>query len=265
MNRTRAFTLIELLVVVSVIAVLVAILLPSLGRAKRAAMRTTCLANLRGVALATRAYAGANEDQPPEITGAAGTNNFTQALLTVYTVASSNSPTDPGMGIGRLYSTKYLSDMRIAWCVEQQDPGFKLEGPNVVLPWPTGYSSNTKYRSSYNFQANHIGNNLAYRKLSQYPQEGAPRPNGAGALLANDVLQNAGYVAHVDGKRVAMWNAVFADGHAVSIRAEPVVAQLQAWVTNQATGAGGVGSSWARYDQLAEILQNNAAAGQTTR
>lgn len=67
MRARYAFTLIELLVVVSIIALLIAILLPALGRARAAANMTACLSNMRQMAIATTAYATDNRQMLPTI------------------------------------------------------------------------------------------------------------------------------------------------------------------------------------------------------
>ena len=63
----RAFTLIELLVVISVIAVLLGILLPTLRSAREAARTTQCMSNLRQIVLISRGYADENKGLGPAI------------------------------------------------------------------------------------------------------------------------------------------------------------------------------------------------------
>jgi prepilin-type N-terminal cleavage/methylation domain-containing protein/prepilin-type processing-associated H-X9-DG protein len=58
----RAFTLIEMLVVVGIVALLVALLLPSLFQAREQSRRAVCLANLKQLANATQMYLDQNRD-----------------------------------------------------------------------------------------------------------------------------------------------------------------------------------------------------------
>jgi prepilin-type N-terminal cleavage/methylation domain-containing protein/prepilin-type processing-associated H-X9-DG protein len=65
LRRRMAFTLVELLVVIAIIAILAALLLPSLARGKQKAGQIQCTSNLKQLALAVHMYADDHRDTLP--------------------------------------------------------------------------------------------------------------------------------------------------------------------------------------------------------
>jgi prepilin-type N-terminal cleavage/methylation domain-containing protein/prepilin-type processing-associated H-X9-DG protein len=114
---SRAFTLVELLVVIGVIALLVGILLPAIGKARASGDRAKCLSNLRQLGIAQAAYAAANRN------------------LLFY----AGDGTEQGSWIGRLQ--QYAGGKLVRRCPSDASPFYDT-------PLPGSTSANPKFRTT---------------------------------------------------------------------------------------------------------------------
>jgi prepilin-type N-terminal cleavage/methylation domain-containing protein/prepilin-type processing-associated H-X9-DG protein len=123
--RLNAFTLIELLVVIAIIAILAAMLLPALAKAKAKAQAVNCLSSLRQWGLAATIYAGDGADRIPRD----GTDNGGQYAVDTGVASGPGSTLDPYAWFNTLPET--VGDRQLAYYVS-------LPGGNYFtkLPFP---------------------------------------------------------------------------------------------------------------------------------
>ena len=140
-SNAEGFTLIELLVVISIIALLISILLPTLRNAREAALTTQCLANMRQISIGTVGYiSDYNNYFPAKWSWASGLSGVR----------------DNGTSVGAEYVAPWLVHHTRNWRGEYQCPGFQSLGS----PEPNrgGYFHNGDglYEGAYGDESNGI-------------------------------------------------------------------------------------------------------------
>ena len=251
MSKTRAetgaFTLIELLVAISIISLLMAILLPSLGQAREAARSIQCLSNLRQIGMAFEMYANANNDfaPPKKVPRDDGTYDSTGGSIYLYVGGNA----DPATVLTDLHPSEYNASRPLNHYLTGGTVDVATCPSDKVIQPRTGssYSSNTR-----TFGSPHHEGNLRAATAMPVPTLGADDINATPVRRGAISKASAFIIMTEAGMNVAMfddspdhpstwgpswangatygdlfwhsserrWNSLFADGHGSVTRVE---------------------------------------------
>lgn len=174
-SNDRAFTLIELLVVIAIIALLIGILLPSLGKAREAAKSLKCKINMRSIDLAMNLYREDNRGWGNEEKNYGARFNLNGARF---------DAEDPFAYWGVFYDD-YINDALEVW----EDPNFDIMDPYPYWGTDPDFIYETQRYQSYGLNGLRANTNNPSNPIARY---------GAWRLTKKETVGRGGIIVQQD-------------------------------------------------------------------
>lgn len=227
-QRRSAFTLVELLVVIGIIAVLVAILLPSLSSARESAQRIRCMSNLRQIGLGFMFYGQDFKKYPTRTNMGQFYGTWTAELIDrTYPGAFLGDLLDPNIGPSVVteeekaaWSKKYIKSLGILECPTDKGDGMvmfaKVYGDkNIHGIWGTSYWYNC--RDNFTSSDDMVMGSMMNKMIGKIR-------NSSRVVMLGDPVMHA-FAGNSDNQLRWRWhdkrrnygNVLFADFHATGI------------------------------------------------
>ncbi len=269
-SRNRnGFTLIELLVVIAIIAILAALLLPVLARAKEKAREVACMSNLKQQGIALFMYAGDNADRVP-VPSFNGTDLPANAYGLVENQGTAGATVDfianPPTNHGLFYTTKLISEPKVFYCPSMGDGAPEQAKYAYALyvdangAWPVyggpgnlGGSWNPQLRSSYMYYPssknyfNPADTALGYKPATKLSDMDANH------VAMTDLIYDYPSIPHRSGPTPTALNILWGDGHVKVSTSPQAFNNPTLWGSNP-TGAGGGNDAGDHANQFMKII-----------